>query len=61
MKDYNLYWMNYSIDIANDVDSSRLRVGAVLISTKNELFGLLVKIQDYHGVKNCCLKLISII
>lgn len=37
MKDYNLYWMNYSIDIANDVDSSRLRVGAVLISTKNEL------------------------
>ena len=61
MKDYNLYWMNYSIDIANDVDSSRLRVGAVLISTKNELIWatsensrlswcqeLLIKIHKYN-------------
>ena len=37
MKDYNLYWMNYSISIANDVDGSHLRVGAILISNKNEL------------------------
>lgn len=61
MKDYNLYWMNYSISIANDVDSSHLRVGAILISNKNELIlatsgssklswcqELLAKVQEYN-------------
>ena len=61
MKDYNLYWMNYSISIANDVDGSHLRVGAILISNKNELIlatsgssklswcqELLAKVQEYN-------------
>lgn len=61
MKDYNLYWMNYSISIANDVDGSHLRVGAILISNKNELIfatsgssklswcqELLTKVQEYN-------------
>ena len=50
MKDYNLYWMNYSISIANDVDGSHLRVGAILISNKNEkfiIYSTIVYNKDY--------------
>ena len=32
-----LYWMNYSIEIANKKNSSKLYVGAVLISNQNKL------------------------
>lgn len=32
-----LYWMNYSIEVANGKNSSKLHVGAVLISKQNKL------------------------
>lgn len=37
MDNEKLYWMNYSIEISNRHDSSKLHVGAVLISNQNEL------------------------
>ena len=36
MKKDNLYWMNYSIEIADNTSRSNLHVGAVLISSQNE-------------------------
>ena len=33
----NLYWMNYTINIANNTNDSKLHVGAVLVSNHNKL------------------------
>lgn len=33
----NLSWMNYTINIANNTNSSKLHVGAALISNNNKL------------------------
>lgn len=37
MSNNELYWMKYSIEIANKVKNSKLRVAALLVSAKNEL------------------------
>lgn len=37
MNDKKIYWMNYSIDISKQASNQTLRVGAVLVSEKDEM------------------------
>lgn len=37
MNETNLYWMNYSINLAKAASNQNLHVGAILVSGTNEL------------------------
>ena len=57
MEKKNLFWMNYSINLANNLNGQSLKVGAVLVDSNNRLWCSTISSVDNKS--NWCIDLIK--
>lgn len=57
MEKKNLFWMNYSINLANNLNGQSLKVGAVLVDSNNRLCCSTISSADNKS--NWCIDLIK--